>query len=63
MRLRAHHTMTFRKSRLRSEFFFVLQPLFWQKDVAESGEARKVTRSLVTVERMSGIDFGIDVGH
>jgi hypothetical protein len=42
-----------KKSRFPNENFFSLQALFSQKDVAEFGEARKVTRSLVTVERMS----------
>ncbi len=60
---RAHYTMTLRNMRLPSETFFVSQPLFWQKDVAESGEARKVTRSLVTVERTSQEGLHVDVGH
>ena len=60
---RAHESMTLRKARLPSEIFFVLQPLFLQKDVAESGEARKVTRSLVTVERTSQEGLHVDVGH
>ena len=63
MRFRAHHAKSLRKARLHNEIFFLLQPLFLQKDVAESGEARKVTRSLVTVERMSRIETHIGVGH
>jgi hypothetical protein len=33
-----------------------LQALFFKKDVAESSEARKVTASFLTVERMSTLD-------
>ena len=35
-----------------------MQPLFLQKDVAESVEARKVTPSFLTVERKSMVDVG-----
>jgi hypothetical protein len=38
--------------------FFATQPFFLQKDVAESAEARKVTPSFLTVERMSRNDVG-----
>jgi hypothetical protein len=38
--------------------FFATQPFFFQKDVAESVEARKVTPSFLTVERMSRNDVG-----
>jgi hypothetical protein len=52
-----------KKWRSRNEKFSSLQALFLQKDVAESQEARKVTRSLVTVERMSRTELHKDVGH
>ena len=42
----------------RVTIFFVMQPLFLQKDVAESAEARKVTASFLTVGRMSRKDVG-----
>jgi hypothetical protein len=38
--------------------FFAMQPFFLKKDVAESVEARKVTPSFLTVERMSRTDDG-----
>ncbi len=63
MRFREQWHSPLRKRRLRSEIFFALQPFFLQKDVAKSGEARKVTRSLVTVERMGAFDLHVGVGH
>ncbi len=48
--------MPLKKARFPNANFFSSQPLFLQKDVAESEEARKVTRSLETVERMSRTD-------
>ena len=41
-----------------SKNFFPCNHFFLQKDVAESEEARKVTPSFLTVERMSRIDVG-----
>jgi len=41
-----------------NEFFLLCNHFFLQKDVAESVEARKVTPSFLTVERMSRIDVG-----
>ena len=41
-----------------SKNFFPRNHFFLQKDVAESEEARKVTPSFLTVERMSRIDVG-----
>ena len=41
-----------------SKFFFPCNHFFLQKDVAESVEARKVTPSFLTVERMSRTDVG-----
>jgi hypothetical protein len=38
--------------------FFAMQPFFLKKDVAESVEARTVTPSFLTVERMSRKDVG-----
>ena len=63
MLFRQQPSDSLQKERLRSEIFFTLQPFFFQKDVAKSGEARKVTRSLVTVERIGALDLHVGVGH